>query len=126
MKLDLSGEGVRGFGGQRFCTRCVRVPVYGVSTCLRCLHHLGAAVAASYLCFTDSDRARAEIENMRRVIGVLHKYGVEAPERWVAIAETPKPGYRRGSRPTTFAYSPVPGRSHGRRVIAHTSLGGVR
>ncbi len=123
MRLDLSGDGYRASDGVMVCTRCFRVPVYGVSTCIRCIQHLGAAVAASYLCHTDGERVGVEIENMRRVIAVLHQYGMEPPDRWQAIADKQKPSHRRGPRPTTYARSPVKGRLHGVHVTAHSSLG---
>lgn len=71
--------------GPKVCVYCMRVQVYGVSTCLWCLYRIGSEVAASILVYPHQEGYRTQVSNLRKVLDEMGKYGVAAPKQWAAI-----------------------------------------
>lgn len=76
--------------GPKMCVYCMRVQVYGVSTCLKCLYRIGAEVAASVLVYPHQEGYRTQVSNLRKVMEEMAKYGVSSPRQWTAIVSGKK------------------------------------
>lgn len=77
--------------GPKMCVYCMRVQVYGVSTCMNCLRRIGAEVAAAVLCYPHAAGYRVQVSNLKKVVAEFGKYGVVPPRQWVEIIETRPP-----------------------------------
>lgn len=107
--------------GPKMCVYCMRVQVYGVSTCLRCLHRIGCEVAASILVYPHQEGYRTQVSNLRKVLEEMSKYGVAAPPQWADIVAGRKnPPKKKAVLPHMDARRlhgrtavPLPGRTRG-------------
>lgn len=71
---------------EKYCAKCLRVRVYGVSTCLPCLYRIGTRVAATILVYPHAPGYQTQVSNLKKVVKEFGKYGVEPPARWSEIA----------------------------------------
>ena len=84
-KLIFNGDGVANRDGQKMCSYCGKVPVYGVPACVPCLWKLGTEVYASIIVYPSHDHLAGAVRNLELVIEELEKYGISAPERWIQV-----------------------------------------
>jgi hypothetical protein len=72
---------------EKYCATCLRIRVYGVSTCLPCLTRMGTSVAATVLVYPHAVGYRVQVSNLKKIVAEIRKYGVEPPARWCEVAD---------------------------------------